>query len=615
MAENYTASKIRAWAIIPFSALGVVGVPDTITTILRALSTTKIPDFLVHITQTGLILDINSVTTNYSLNDIPNCTISVAIGRQASNVNVVALSHYLDEFLKYRIPIQVWTVVEQTSGAITGLKWPVENNGTPKPFMIFDGFLASVGVRKVVGNAQLSLFLQHWLADMTFSSSLSNTSAVSNPVNISFESALLPLTSARENIHRPLDAPPVQLISSFTTEVLDNDFWGFFIDEIPRLFPVGGLKEIFRALCAQDFFNWSEISRFSVCTNIPLTNRISNSASLSAVNRFEPLLSEGNAYKYGKAIKLRQDFNQLSLANRIAWQITGETITTLANVTLWDKLVGEYAQLFSLMLVPMIDRALVLPFTPGLRTTTPRRRIPSTEYDSLEINSNIPRPIRGVGLLMNHSMAAGTLQANSNANGNATAQTTGITSSGALYDTCRSGQILFKRAPAWIANSQDMYVNIPKNLAPIPSCISGPLGELAELITNTQNLPAERQLWTEYCRGLYIQEILRHRQLRVSGPLRFDICPGSTVAVEAHEEKFVAQQLSATERPFMHGMVIKVSIQIDSERGVAGTSYLVGFVRSEAENQSDDTSSATHPLWQDSSLFVGGPLSNEAAFA
>ena len=102
-----------------------------------------------------------------------------------------------------------------------------------------------------------------------------------------------------------------------------------------------------------------------------------------------------------------------------------------------------------------------------------------------------------------------------------------------------------------------------------------------------------------FAQAHYALEKLRTRQAVCSCPFRLDIAPGSSVKVQNEGETHVGNDPLAA--PF-YAHVARVSIAVDAEQPMIGTSLHLSHIRSEKENSDDKTSIAKHPLYKDTFL-------------
>ena len=95
--------------------------------------------------------------------------------------------------------------------------------------------------------------------------------------------------------------------------------------------------------------------------------------------------------------------------------------------------------------------------------------------------------------------------------------------------------------------------------------------------------------------ALYANEILKGRIGQVSGALRFDICPGSTIKVEGVSDRFLPGDDPIGEDRY--ATVLRVTYYFDAENPRTGTAFNLAHIRNEKENEAEDTSVKRHPLY------------------
>lgn len=508
-------------------------------------------------------LECSGVVIDYGLNEIPQCVLTIGVGRDVRGLQNAAIHNVISTW-QALLPVKVFAEITTTSGTF----WPNDPVGE---VMIFDGVTSYAGYRKVYGRVEFVLNISHWLVKLGFSSILSNASSPNNPVQVSFP-ANLPLFG--NNAGAGADGAVTQALPLISTAAT-RDFWG------------QGIKNLLTYLCNKKRYDWQNLAKLGAdCAG---AGGIANATALEALNRFEP---GADGYVDGVPSKLRAELADGAILKGISYAISHETVANLARTTVWDKIVGEYVQNYRLMLVPMVNKALVVPFTPGLRQgvvgAKSWRTIYAREIDYFDMNATLPRPVRAVGLMIKQAMAAGALPSS---------RTEGIPDfiSGALYDTCGDGVALFMDAPPWIAN-----YNLPNGLSK-KELVTGNVPTNQDPAVGPPEPPPSYTkrfaLWKEYCHGLYVQEVLQHRQARLAGKVRFDICPGSSVRMEVPEDRFVAAQAGQGDE-ILFGTVMRVTTTLNSEDQKAGTAFHVSFVRSGFEDEDDKTSVASNPIWE-----------------
>lgn len=597
--DLWTVNPIKLWAEIAENDIANAASGETFIALSNAsLFSPSTADPATN----SISLDLSSATLDFGLNEVPQATLSVAVGRKMDNVASIAPLHYLIEVLQTQVPIKVYCQISSTSGTKFEF-WPAA------PFLAFDGIVTHAGYRTMYGAAEFAILVSHWLVQLGYSSTLSRSSSPANPIQISYDAALPDYNSAGASLlNKWNEVATTQLQTLMAGPVVQKDLWGF-TQSIPittssgfAVVETGGIQQFLLALASRDRFNWRTLQTFNNACK-PGEIAQANNEATTALNRFEPTVSGGD-YELGVPLNLVPQFDAAAVAQRIAYEIATETPEKLANHTFWDKLVGEYAPSYLFSVVPLVDRALVVPFTPGLRQddgALSQEVIYAREISEFDMARTVPKPIRGVGLFLERALAT---------NAAVTAGRSIDLSLLPMYDTCQDGIIVFKHGPSWLVNTTLANFETLKTVLDNPIPANQGAQAPAQLpFADATLLPANQQLWQAYCQALYIQEVLRYRQARLSGKLRFDLAPGSAVAVEVPNDRFVNAAINEDgSSDFLFGTVMRVSIAINAEAQKAGTSLQIGFIRNAAEDKSNNTSIDSHPIW--ATPWYGAPLVN-----
>lgn len=570
---SWNVASFKLWAVVDLQGL-TIPIPGFNTTISLPIT-----------------FDVVQFTADFELNSIPKAQLSLALGRRADDVSQVAAIHRVINSMKFKLPISVYMQAQPTSTDQFIDNWPLNPDGTAKTFRVFKGYTTGCGYRKSMGAAEFVLYAIHWLTDLNFASAVSRQYQPLNPQEYTFMAAVPNFATGGAT-----DLVPTTLSHSlFNTDVIKNDFWGYKQIFGPTGETVGGIKQWFTELSNTDLIVSTELQTLGGAGT-----PVANTDALSALALMEPI---DGAYLDGVPLNLDvADTTANQTAEQIASVIAHETFFTMANHTMWDKIVGEFASQFMFSISPLVEKALVVPFIPGLQAfyTTVLAR----EYNFIELNAEMPRIVRGVAVVMGMSMSAGGDMPN-NPNGDAGPTSIAYNTVGGLYMPRTTGQLLLRHAPPWLAAVAKPYLDsgttVPKD-KPVSNAITPDAGAQTGRNLNQLYLNA-KTLWDKYAQALYMMEILRGRSGTLSGKLRFDIAPGSTIRIEGSEEPFIdGDKLGQT----LYGSVLRVSISINAESQKAGTAFHIGHIRSEAENSSTDTSVAQHPLWK--TTWAGAPL-------
>jgi hypothetical protein len=558
----------------------------------------------------GVAIEVIQSSIDFGQNEIPTATVQVAVGRLADDDKVLSAIHYLIKHLKLFLSVSLYSKI--TTKATQGVfdKWPVNPDGTAKPFRVFDGHIVGTGFRQTSQGIEFQCSIIHWLSDLNFSSTLSRSSSPQNPGQISFDPNLpqFPNSGARNANLFTQGSALTQAMPIINPDTLMKDFWGKTVDlPVDPARPVGvaavgvgGLKQWFTEVCMNDRINWRQIEFGSCVGAIAKPTFEKNVEALSALSRIEPL---SNGYIDGVPLAMDNRPGISNLAAQIATQIGFETFD-IHNHTIWDKLVGQFGVSLMFTLVPQVEKALIVPFSPGLRR--PWATVFANDYDYFERSDIIPRPLRGIGLFVGREFAAG---------GHASLNNRPIYNTvGAYYENPnrKNGLVVWKEAPRWLSTVvlPHMYTPAFKGTGAANAFNAGG-GNVPKEPPPKCKIEQQKAVWCDYARALYIQEILRGRTGRLSGRLRFDIAPGSIIRIEEPEEQFVLSLAKAT-RSYIYAQVVRVSCVMNSESRKAGTAIQFAFSRDEAENQDPSYSLDRHPLWMNN--WYGAPLVNDPAF-
>jgi hypothetical protein len=533
---------------------------------------------------TPFILDISHAEMNWGINSIPTATVLLSTGFNSKD-GLPATIHYLVNYLKMQLPFALILQVTPLTNSlgIPPYVWPDTWPNTP--FSVFEGYTAAIGFStSMSGQATYTLTIDHWLSDLNYSSALTastntlSASRLARSANIFFNTPVgVAAGGAGANFVSATGG-----LAYFSTGRIATDFWGL------------SLKPWLQGLCRQDVL--TDPSTIAAGGAIAGGE---NSQALKALARFEPFANTG--YTWGVPLPFGIDITQQATALNILFQSINEdavqgSITSWYSQTLWEKL-GTYAANYLFSVVPMVKRCLVVPMQPGIQGVW--QTIYTEEYDQISFGGLLPRLIRGVrilGGLGNDFGANGGVQPQNGANA---AQT----SVGGTFNNpnLTAGMLLYLDAPKWLSCITSPNALGRAALAPNGVC-GNALFPGSGVTFNGFTAVARRQagqgVLTNYAQSMYVNEILQGRTGRLTGKLRFDISPGSSVRVAINEEAFIAAKLPAVVGDnYMYGTVRRLTHVIDAEQTSASTTFDIGWLRSEAENALPGTSIAAHPIW------------------
>lgn len=498
----------------------------------------------------GAVHDVARCEAAFTLNEIPRGSVAVAVGRDPNFQP--ATIHRTIKDLKLRQPVKIWLSVLRQSGA-----------GLPMGrFLIFDGYSTGVAYNRSETQAEVVIGLEHWLADLAHGSILSPSSSPRNPAALIYD-AVAPISEGGNGGDSLVDPKA-------DAEKLKKDFWGEY------------LKPWFLNLAKNDtLFDTSQALQLQLGQGAQ-----GNTAAAAALNRFE-----GPRYKHGVPLTLDPDVlgDLTDVAGSIHRYLLGQGRSSIVNATFWDKLL-EFAADFMFAVVPMIDQALIVPLVPNLRSRW-RAPVLGTEYSYYSSRTDTPRLLRGVAVYGGRQFET---------NGATAGQQSvpyaefGV---GGAFIPYQSGMLIYAAAPRWMTDlplgwemSQVLGINAVRGNARAPR--KGKKPAKADIRKRVQERQPCLNLYAQYLYGL---EVLKYRQASMSGRLRFDIGPGSIVAVDMVGDPFADQNDQLAEPIF--ACVTQASYVIDAENSRAGCSYQLTHQRAFSDAEDPGLTADNHPFW------------------
>jgi hypothetical protein len=504
--------------------------------------------------------------STFELNTIPTASVTIAVGREFRSWEASPVHALADRLAKERLGIRVLLSLRTDVDPVADRGHPFL--GIPQgEFVIFDGFTGATGASSANGAAQFNIQMDHWLSDLTFSSVFSKTSHPGNPARYTFGA----LSGGEAGGAGGGPAAPedrhwlgtTHAFKYFQPGNVETDLWRRAI--LPW----------FRDLCSQDAFAADELGLIGVG---------GNDLALAALSRME-----GGDCALPLALDLNVDDDTGDAIAQACTYFTQDP-GSHANYTIWDTLVAKFGAEFLFAVVPLVERALVVPMAPAYRQAY--KVIVPAQGTQVEWVGTINRQLRGMGILATAEMIT-----DPGLNAPGLDADLGI---GGFYspDPTGPGQIQIRQGPSWLTKfSASRHVDeavggagkaIPDAAVPdVPPGAAGP--DLAA------RLDKFRSFLRRYARYLYVLETLRGRQAVAAGPARFDIAPGSSILVYPVVGLTGDDKLKA---PF-YATVLRVSTHIDAEAAQIGTGFHLTFCRSVGENDDDRTSLPSHPLYRD----------------
>lgn len=508
--------------------------------------------------------EVTQYNDSWAVNEIPVAQLAIAVGRNARSTGAaqkaaVHLNNQHRQMTKAKVTLK-----------IAG-EYDADNKVWPEAATtIFEGYFLGFIPRKIRGKYQVVANLAHWSIDLTCSSCLTADGHFTNPTQLNV-AAILPTRSQNFNMGA---YEHIGKGAAIAESVVQDGLW----DAIKALF------------C--DLANSATLamSPNGLCGGAG--NARTNVRALEALRRFE---GAGGACAYydggGKtyAVPLRLKSASVLMSRNVVDALAHELLGHYANITFWDKLIGQFCPAFCMAVVPMVDRCLVVADTPGYRggywkTVTPN------EYDSLDMSPVLEQPLRAIGVtseFLTETQATERRQKS-------------VTIGGCYIEEsidAQDGVIRIVPPPRWLCNS---YTTIEGYGGPdgtrdneagrFVGCDK--VGPRVSDVFSSDDV----ELFKDYAKMVYANSMIRGRTGQLSGRLRFDIAPNSLIRLVQNGEAMMdgEDQLAVTSI----ACVSRVNTSISAEGPRAGTTLQLSHLRREnPENQEDRTSVKEHPLF------------------
>jgi hypothetical protein len=498
--------------------------------------------------------DVVSCSATFGLNSIPSCSLVVATGKEIRS-GTFATIHTAKERLQPRDKAVVTLALETTDGFTDKME-----NGE---FVIFDGYYAGIGYQRSFNSANYTLHLVHWLDDLNASSMLNGNWFSSAPYDLAQNAAYFAL-DPNEGAGTYWSTVPIIDVKGeiITAAKIKQDLWG----EV--------LKPIFNKIA-----QWPS-PRYQG------ERAGTNDAALTALARMP-----GRGADFYKPLALdTTGLNSKDVEYAMRAGISKDALEAFAYTTFWSKLVGDYAPQFFFAVAPCVEFALPVPFYAGL--SEPYKKIYADEYGYANFNASMSRILESVDVFFSPQPETGY------AIGGTTELSTSLASPLGYYPPQvvqnRKGMKLLKDPPAWMTNivPESMYAGrstgttarpVGDTMAPQTGESTPPTGWLPpdKAVTEQRRSSA----LTRFAEHWYKTEVLSQRSGELSGKLRFDIGPGSIIAIETPpKDKTKTEWWSFYDKDAMYATVNQVSFVINAEKATAGTSFALSHIRTYEEN-------------------------------
>lgn len=516
------------------------------------------------------IIDVVRFVCGFQRNSIPTATLSVPLGKEVESWQNSSI-YNLTPGSMARIRIQVGL-----EGYFGGTSWqpgtgppPIVPGlpGVPNGFIIFDGWLSGMGYEREREKVYAKLDLTHWLGDLNFASAMCQASNPGNPANLIIPADLFDTLGGADPEARKY-VTPENITSDFWSATLYP--WFAWMLSTNRLFKTEFMEETERINDAADGSGALALARML--------------ASPAAKLDFALSLTDATTICEGVVKDLVQNVNDPD----------GEELS-LANVTIWEKLVGHIVPTYHFDIIPRPGDALIRPVVPSLKIT-PYVTILARDQSVVKLNAGLQRPIRAVGLFSN-DLTGGTLDK--------PGAPTGVDMVGLAESPQQpTGLFLFRQAPTFFVHAGDAGRKYTEFIDDYADIMNGPnqgiKGRANSPVDSVETSIRNRlHIGNLLAQIMYMEEALKERHGVIVGPVRLDVCPGSTICVQGIENPDT----------FFHALVQGVNYFIDADQQQAATAFQIAYMRSEAENNNPTLVATSHPLfksvWAGDTMFTG----------
>ena len=510
----------------------------------------------------------------YALNSIPEAKFIASVGRDV-HTGEASTAHKLAA-TKIMTPVKLYARFKN-NGGVADAAMPVGQK------LGFDGYVRGVGMSREVNSYGIAFDLIHWLSDLTYGSVLSSTSHPRNPADLAFRANWGGSGSQQGEGGRAW-AQVNFAQEIITADNVEKDLWG------------SALKPWFLALLttedgdARDFFDPSNVGNATAVSREKVTKAINKIKS-------DPKLAlEIGDSDVAKVIASDLTCSSQDLPNN------PNSLEGLATTDFWSLLVNRYRSNYMFTIVPFPDKAKLVPFIEGYRTHFQGEH-------ALNGFSVAARDLGNISItnrLRNRLGAYAVYGASAERIHGEVGQVQTNTING-IYKTSsdEAGIVMMQHLPRWLSESMGTATAGPRMGLSGNTTANGvahpgntgteppPEEETAEQRKKRQS--QDQAIIDKYAHALYCNEVLLMRYGSISGPLRLDICPGSTIKFEGVTEKYTPGTQPVGNSHFAH--VVRVTCVLDAQNGKASTVYDISHVRTEEENADDDTSITGHPLY------------------
>ncbi len=509
----------------------------------------------------GASFEVSSYVSQWAINEIPSCTLDLAIGIEALSQKLAGV-HGAGGALKMRTKARVILDIRGQKNAKN--QWPGGQQ------VIFEGYIHSVQPSRSTRQVSIQVTLYHWLSDLNTSHFGFGRLAPGTPWALFKERPSTAAFGITDILHRGPN--PDDYVKN--EEIFDKDLYDLFME---------GMR-----------FSLTDVdSVLQFRTVDGVKPAAFHESCLAALDRVENL-----------GCKLSQSVGVMSSDNPLDPRRINEMMGAIAHnaaggSTAWTKILA-FLNMFDLHLVPAVDGAFVAPKLAG--STNHAIDIPNTEIDlggGAGFQTNLPR---GVVILPNRSSVSAMGTIPGGCNGINTYVLGQYVLPPGTSGTSLVGAIEVVPTPAifgkeFMGKPKDSQNKAKKSTQQQPD--SEPI---LGVKPGTIDCPPTTAFGDRWCESFYWNYVFSNRVQTIDSTLRFDITPGTIIKVDithASTGRSAVGNIPGYEGNTLYGVVEKLMYQISSEQKTMSTQLMVRYVKSEDDKDSyEQTANANnHPLF------------------
>lgn len=550
--------------------------------------------------------DVVGISATFGVNAIPTAVIQLAAGKSIVGGKDATLSSAARTLaqIKPREKAKVTLTVKNNSSSVV-LKDKEIPDGD---HIIFEGYYGGFGHQRSLSTAAFTIHLVHWIDDLNCSSVLNGNWFQGAPYDLAQAAVPFQLREDGGSGNAIRHVPGVDK-ELFDVSKVSTDFWE------------KTLKPMFIGLA-----NMPHPSVQTGDADAGGVGGASNKAAQDALARMPGSAPVKSKLALGAIADLDDSILLTMFQNGLGAMLT----SAMSHTSFWSKLVGELGASFLFGVSPGVEFANVFPYFAGLRK--PWRTIKTDDYNFANFSSSAATLIESIDIFY-------TSRSTSNYEIGGRPGPPPISTYrplGSFPKTNKNlrGQIIIREPPPWMAIYAPLAQPAAESALDVRQDATTGNVDPTEASTPTATEATENVkavgILDKYAQHWYQTAVLSQRTGEISGRLRFDIAPGSIVAIETEKAtpptytpatysgpgSGATRSSASRQTPgttvadtTLYAMVTHVSFVINAEQHTAGTSLSLMSVRHKAENESDtyNLTADAPPLYPESA-WSGGPL-------